>query len=60
MMISPLSLCAAIGLLSRFSNAQFPLALEGVTVLDSHIEDGIRISYKEVPLPACVQHPRRH
>ena len=28
--------------------AQFPATPEGVTVLDSHIEEGIRISYKEV------------
>jgi hypothetical protein len=48
MMIGQLSLLVATGLLSRCAYAQFPPALEGVTVLDSHIEDGIRISYKEV------------
>ena len=28
--------------------AQFPPTPKGVTVLDSHVEDGVRISYKEV------------
>jgi hypothetical protein len=31
--------------------AQFPAKPSGVTVLDSQIEDGIRISYKEVKPP---------
>lgn len=48
MMLSRLSLLAATGLLHGLAYAQFPPALEGVTVLDSHIEDGINISYKEV------------
>lgn len=48
MMVSRLSLLVAAGLLPGFAYAQFPPALKGVTVLDSHIEDGIRISYKEV------------
>lgn len=43
-----LSLLVASSLLGGLASAQFPPALEGVTVLDSHIEDGIRISYKEV------------
>jgi len=55
MMIGQLSLLAATGLLSRSAYAQFPPALEGVTVLDSHIEDGIRISYKEVRQPTCLR-----
>jgi hypothetical protein len=60
MMISQLSFFATAGLLSRFAYAQFPPALDGVTVLDSHIEDGIRISYKEVCQHAYLQYlPRR-
>lgn len=43
-----LSLLITSSLLGGLASAQFPPALEGVTVLDSHIEDGIRISYKEV------------
>ena len=38
---------AAIGF-SAFAVAQFPPALEGVTVLESKFGDGVRISYKEV------------
>lgn len=48
MMVNSLSLLAAYGMLSGLTSAQFPPTPEGVTVLDSHIEDGIRISYKEV------------
>lgn len=48
MLVNRLSLLAVTGLLGEFVYAQFPPALEGVTVLDSHIEEGIRISYKEV------------
>lgn len=43
-----LSLLAVSGLLGGLTYAQFPPTPEGVTVLNSHIEDGIRISYKEV------------
>ena len=43
-----LSLLITSSLLGGLASTQFPPALEGVTVLDSHIEDGIRISYKEV------------
>lgn len=48
MLIYRLSLFVAYGMLNRLTRAQFPPTLEGVTVLESHIEDGIRISYKEV------------
>lgn len=51
MMAKRLSLLAASSFLSRLVYAQFPPILEDVTVLDSHIEDGIRISYKEVTTP---------
>lgn len=34
--------------------AQFPPPLEGVTVLESHVEDGARISYKEVCNYECL------
>jgi hypothetical protein len=47
MLFNRLSLLTAYGLLSELASAQFPPTPEGVTVLDSHIEDGIRISYKE-------------
>lgn len=43
-----LLLFVASSLVGRLASAQFPPALDGITVLDSHIEDGIRISYKEV------------
>ncbi|KAF1851112.1 alpha/beta-hydrolase [Cucurbitaria berberidis CBS 394.84] len=42
-----LSLFAATGALIGIVDAQFPAPLEGVTILNSQIEDGIRISYKE-------------
>jgi hypothetical protein len=48
MLFNRLSFLAAYATLNELAFAQFPPALEGVTVLDSHIEDGIRISYKEV------------
>lgn len=38
---------SAVGFLTRFTFAQFPPAPVGVTVLDSQLEDGVRISYKE-------------
>ncbi|KAK7180819.1 carboxypeptidase S1 [Paraphaeosphaeria sporulosa] len=44
----PLSLVAALGALSGVTVlAQFPPTPSGVTVLESQIEEGIRISYKE-------------
>ena len=43
-----LSRVAALGALSRVALAQFPPTPSGVTVLESKIEEGIRISYKEV------------
>ena len=48
MLVNRLSLLAAYGMLSGLTFAQFPPTPEGVTILDSHIEDGIRILYKEV------------
>ena len=41
-------LTAVIGALSGVATAQFPPTPTGVSVLESQIEDGIRISYKEV------------
>ncbi|KAF2659029.1 alpha/beta-hydrolase [Lophiostoma macrostomum CBS 122681] len=41
------SLVVAIGALSGVVRAQFPPTPEGVTTLDSHVEDGVKISYKE-------------
>lgn len=51
MLFNHLSLRVAFGLFSGLTFAQFPPIPEGVTVLDSYIEDGIRISYKEVLAP---------
>jgi len=48
MSFSSLKLAAAIGSLSGVVMAQFPPTPTGVSVLESRIEDGIRISYKEV------------
>ncbi|KAJ4366995.1 hypothetical protein N0V83_007525 [Neocucurbitaria cava] len=38
---------AIFGALAALVDAQFPPTPDGVTILESHIEDGIRISYKE-------------
>jgi hypothetical protein len=38
----------AIGGLTGLGAAQFPPKPEGVSVLESKLEDGVRISYKEV------------
>lgn len=38
----------AIGVLGGLVSAQFPPTPTGVTVLDSLVEEGVRISYKEV------------
>jgi len=43
-----LSLLGAAGLLSGLTIAQFPPTPEGVTVLESQLDDGVTISYKEV------------
>jgi hypothetical protein len=45
---SKTKLAAAIGALSWAVDAQFPPTPTGVSVLESQIEEGIRISYKEV------------
>lgn len=47
-MLGPrLSWLRAISMLSGITHAQFPPIPSGVTVLDSHVEEGVRISYKE-------------
>jgi hypothetical protein len=43
-----------IGMLIGLVAGQFPPPPENVTVLESHIEDGIRISYKEVNVPPAL------
>lgn len=43
-----------LGSLAAFAAAQFPAKPEGVTVLESQLEDGVRISYKEVEGFLCV------
>jgi hypothetical protein len=48
MLLRGLLLLGAIGALPWRVAAQFPAKPEGVTVLDSQIEEGIKISYKEV------------
>lgn len=50
MVLAKLSLLGTVGLLSGLVNAQFPPKPEGVTVLESKLEEGVRISYKEVHL----------
>ncbi|KAF2730313.1 alpha/beta-hydrolase [Polyplosphaeria fusca] len=45
--VARISLFAAIGAWSSLVEAQFPPAPEGVTVLESKTDDGVRISYKE-------------
>ena len=42
------ALVGVLGALSGIALAQFPPALSGVTVLESKVEEGARISYKEV------------
>lgn len=49
MLLNRISVFAVYSSLCGLINAQFPPTPERVTVLESHIEDGIRISYKEVP-----------
>jgi hypothetical protein len=43
-----LSLFGAAGLLAGVVNAQFPPTPEGMTILESQLDEGVRISYKEV------------
>lgn len=49
-MMGPLkiALVGALGALSGTVLAQFPPTPSGVTVLESKVEEGARISYKEV------------
>jgi hypothetical protein len=42
-----LSLLGAAGLFGGVVNAQFPPKPEGLTVLESQLDEGVRISYKE-------------
>lgn len=46
--LTRLSLAAAFGVFGGVAIAQFPPTPSGVTVLDSQLEEGIKISYKEV------------
>jgi hypothetical protein len=39
-----------VGALTGLVVAQFPPKPEGVTILESQLEEGVRISYKEVRL----------
>lgn len=49
----PTRLFAVAGL-ATIAAAQFPTKPEGVTILESKLEDGVRISYKEVRSPPCI------
>ena len=51
MVLPKLSLLGAAGFLTAVVNAQFPPTPEGVTVVESQLEEGVRISYKEVGQP---------
>jgi hypothetical protein len=55
MSIPRLSLSAALVAFSGVTHAQFPPTPSGVTVLDSQIEEGIKISYKEVIESSALQ-----
>ena len=48
MLRTGLHAAAAVIGFSALAVAQFPPALEGVTVLESRFGDGVKISYKEV------------
>ena len=48
MLRTGLHAAAAVIGFSALAVAQFPPALEGVTVLESKFGDGVKISYKEV------------
>ncbi|KAA8625983.1 Carboxypeptidase C cathepsin A [Pyrenophora tritici-repentis] len=50
MVLARLSLLGTVGLLSGLVNAQFPPKPEDVTVLESKLEEGVRVSYKETNL----------
>jgi hypothetical protein len=43
------------GVLTALVQAQFPPKPEGVTVLQSQVEEGVRISYKEVHVYQTLQ-----
>jgi hypothetical protein len=48
MHFSQLISLGVVGGLARLTSAQFPPKPEGITVLESKLEEGVRISYKEV------------
>ena len=48
-------LFGTIGVLTALVQAQFPPQPEGVTVLQSQVEEGVRISYKEVSVYQTLQ-----
>ncbi|KNG45415.1 carboxypeptidase s1 [Stemphylium lycopersici] len=50
MVLPKLALLGAAGMLTGVVNAQFPPTPEGVTVVESQLEEGVRISYKETEL----------
>ncbi|RAR01961.1 carboxypeptidase s1 [Stemphylium lycopersici] len=50
MVLPRLALLGAAGMLTGVVNAQFPPTPEGVTVVESQLEEGVRISYKETEL----------
>lgn len=47
-MLNQLKIFTALGALAGVAKTQFPPAPEGITVLESKLTDGVRISYKEV------------
>jgi hypothetical protein len=48
MLLNRLISLGAVGSLTRLAAAQFPKTPEGVTVLESQVDPGVRLSYKEV------------
>jgi hypothetical protein len=50
MLLGKLVSVGVVGGLTRLAAAQFPPKPEGVTVLASKLEEGVRISYKEVSI----------
>jgi hypothetical protein len=50
MLFSKLVSFGVVGSLTGLAAAQFPPKPEGVTILESKLEEGVRISYKEVSI----------
>jgi hypothetical protein len=48
-------LLGTAGVFTGVVNAQFPPKPEGVTVLQSQVEEGVRLSYKEVSIYSTQQ-----